>query len=241
MSYTYGKHRYLFIYGDSKYLETYRKNQINQILMQYFTSKNEDISDEDNLLPRFNVVDSNQEICIKGKCTITLTNGNTLPTAGLNGGLSLSYKDIDTIRKITIEDASLMTVENKTSFLRSNDAYTYVYLGGFATKGQVSFLKKIIQDNPMIGYYHFGDIDAGGFWIHKKLCQQTGTDFHLFAMSKDELSNKQYHNYLLPLTDNDVTRLTNLRDDVNYSDCIHYMLKHNVKLEQEIISYSISK
>lgn len=232
----------LLIYGDSKYLETNRKAQLNQILKRYIESKSIGIDDEEeNLLERFNIIDINQEICIKGNCTITLSNGNCIDLSGLSGGLSLSNKDIDLIQTIKINNHSLMTVENKTSFLRLDKQSCMIYLGGFATKAQIAFLKKIHQNNPLLTYYHFGDIDAGGFWIHKKLCEQTGINFNLFSMSENELKDSRYQAYCLPLTANDISRLNRLKDDYHYRQCIDYMLKNNVKLEQEIISYHLMK
>ena len=57
-----------------------------------------------------------------------------------------------------------MTIENKTSFQRlRNGKFAMMYLGGFANRDQIEFLKKVISDNPNIKYYHFGDIDIGGF------------------------------------------------------------------------------
>ena len=44
--------------------------------------------------------------------------------------------------------------------------------GGIAID-QIEFLKKVISDNLNVGYYHFGDIDIGGFLIHKHLCRET--------------------------------------------------------------------
>ncbi len=67
-----------------------------------------------------------------------------------------------------------MTIENKTSFQRLRDGDSaMMYLGGFANRHQIEFLKKVISDNPNVRYYHFGDIDIGGFLIRKHLCRET--------------------------------------------------------------------
>lgn len=44
---------------------------------------------------------------------------------------------------------------------------------------------------------------------------------------------KKYKAYTKPLTDNDRKRLLSFKD--RHQEVIDYMLKHNVKLEQEII------
>ena len=88
---------------------------------------------------------------------------------------------------------------------------------------------------------HFGDIDAGGFWIHKKLCEQTNINFKLFHMGKEDLKFEGFSNCLRQLTELDNKRLERMLDDVVYSGCVEYMIKNQVKLEQEIISLYIQR
>ncbi|MFZ7033825.1 Wadjet anti-phage system protein JetD domain-containing protein [Bulleidia extructa] len=225
----------ILIFGDSKYLENYRKTQVCSILYSYYVKNVEDVFGEENLLERFNVYDIDQDICIKGPVLIGFEN-KTIDIDGLTGGVSFSIKDIDKIKRIVVNSDRVMTIENKTSFLRMNQGYCYIYLGGFATKPQVTFIKKLIENNPDKRYLHFGDIDAGGFWIHKKLCEQTNMKFDLFCMDKKTLQNDNYKDYVKPLTENDVVRLTNLKDNSEYQECIEWILKNNFKLEQEIVS-----
>lgn len=229
----------MLIFGDSKYFENNRRTQVNSILFNYFISRGENVFEEENLLERYNIYDTDQDICIKGPVTIEFKN-KIIDIDGLSGGVSFSIKDIDRIQEIVIGCDRVMTVENKTSFLRMNDGSCYIYLGGFATKPQVSFIRKIIQDNPDKEYLHFGDIDAGGFWIHKKLCEQTKTQFELFHMMRSDLEDIRYAKCLKKLSDSDIHRLNNLKIYEQYSNCIDYMLKEKVKLEQEIISFYIT-
>ena len=204
-------------------------------MYSYYVKNGEDVFREENLLERFNVYDIDQEICIKGPVLIGFEN-KTIDIDGLTGGVSFSIKDIDKIKRIVVNSDRVMTIENKTSFLRMNQGDCYIYLGGFATKPQVTFIKKLIENNPDKRYLHFGDIDAGGFWIHKKLCEQTNMKFDLFCMDKKTLQNDNYKDYVKSLTENDVVRLTNLKDNSEYQECIEWILKNNFKLEQEIVS-----
>ncbi len=85
------------------------------------------------------------------------------------------------------------TIENKTSFQRLKDEDTAtMYLGGFANKHQIEFLKKVISDNPFVKYYHFGDIDIGGFLIHKHLCRETAKKFDLYCMGIQQLHDMRF-------------------------------------------------
>lgn len=230
----------MLIFGDSKYLENNRRSQVSSFLLRYYQNRGEEIIEDEKMFERFNVYDTDQDICIKGPVTIGFDN-KKFDIDGLFGGVSFSIKDVDKIKSIVVKCERVITVENKTSFLRMNDNACYIYLGGFATKPQISFIKRIIDNNPNKEYLHFGDIDAGGFWIHKKLCEQTTIEFKLFHMSEGDLKNPQYKHCLKELTDLDASRLNKLKEDKLYTECIEYMLEKRIKLEQEIISLSLSK
>lgn len=105
----------MLIFGDSKYLENYRKTQVCSILYSYYVKNGEDVFREENLLERFNVYDIDQEICIKGPVLIGFEN-KTIDIDGLTGGVSFSIKDIDKIKRIVVNSDRVMTIENKTSF-----------------------------------------------------------------------------------------------------------------------------
>lgn len=230
----------ILIFGDSKYLEKNRKSQVNSFLANYYITAGEDVFEEENLFERFNIYDTDQDICVKGPVIIEYEN-KTIDIKGLAGGVSFSIKDIDRIKAIIVNGDKVMTIENKTSFLRMTSDDCYIYLGGFATKPQIAFIKKLISDNPDKKYLHFGDIDAGGFLIHKKLCEQTNQFFGLFHMSEDDLKNTNYSSCLKSLSEYDIKRLNSLKTINEYSNCINYMIKFNKKLEQEIISYYLNK
>ena len=135
-----------------------------------------------------------------------------------------------------------MTIENKTSYQRMKDTSSaMMYLGGFANRYQIAFLKKVISDMPQVTYRHFGDIDLGGFLIHKHLCRETGKIFELYCMGIQQLSDIRFENCLRELTDHDRGRLEVLMKDMSYREVLMYMRAHNVKLEQEIVSYYMSK
>lgn len=226
----------MLIYGDSKHFEQYRRSQVCSVISKYLCANGEDVFEDENLLERFNVYDTDQDICIKGPVELVISN-KKIDISDLTGGVSFSIKDLDRITDISVNCEKVMTVENKTSFLRMKGECCYIYLGGFATKPQIAFIKKLITNNSDKEYLHFGDIDAGGFWIHKKLCEKTCHEFSLYHMNEEDLKNPSYAKCTKELSSNDVNRLMKLRTDGRYSECVEYMLKKNVKLEQEIVSY----
>ena len=66
------------------------------------------------------------------------------------------------------------------------------------------FLIKVYRSEPNKQYFHFGDIDAGGFYIFGDLCEKTGIPFQPFSMDIDTLYF--YKSYWKELTKNDVLK-----------------------------------
>ena len=90
---------------------------------------------------------------------------------------------------------------------------------------------------PNVEYFHFGDIDVGGFEIYRDLCNRTGIPFQTYRMGIHEL--KQYESYTKKLTANDQRRLEVLLEKKEYETVwpvLKYMKEHGKKLEQESIS-----
>ena len=145
-------------------------------------------------------------------------------------------------KRQSVNAESVMTIENKTSFQRlRNGKFAMMYLGGFANRDQIEFLKKVISDNPNIKYYHFGDIDIGGFLIHKHLCRETSKSFEMYCMGIEQLCDIRFSHCLRELTDNDMSRIGTLMEENLYNEVLKYMKENNLKLEQEIVSYYLVK
>ena len=111
-----------------------------------------------------------------------------------------------------------------------------IYLGGYHNSIRRMLLEKIYHDLPDAEYYHFGDIDVGGFLIYEDLCQKTGIPFKRYKMDLDNL--KQYEKYGKALTENDRDRIEKIlkrNPNVEYADVLEYMLASGVKLEQECL------
>ena len=139
-----------------------------------------------------NLEAAEQEIFIKGNWIIELEQ-YALDISKLQAGIAIASSDVRRIKSISVNAESVMTIENKTSFQRLRDGkFAMMYLGGFANRDQIEFLKKVISDNPNIKYYHFGDIDIGGFLIHKHLCRETSKSFAKELMKKYAIPTAAY-------------------------------------------------
>ncbi len=227
------------VYGDSKFFENNTLQPICNLIRKHLNRNcnNDEMLDE--ILLDYHISKEPQKICIKGKAIINLS-GKEVDISGFSGGVEFLVSDLADIQSIKLNTTKFMTIENRTSYNRYHkDNVVTFYLGGYANRYQRDFIKMIHRTNEKVSYFHFGDIDAGGFWIHHNLCEITGVDFALYSMSVNELQNKEYATCLHKLTDNDRIRLQELQDIGIYTDVIQYLLNNNVKLEQEIVSLSL--
>ena len=93
-------------------------------------------------------------------------------------------------------------------------------------------IRKIYENNPDKKYYHYGDFDAGGFYILLALRRKTGILFSPLNINLETI--KKYRDYTKKLMENDRIWLKNLLGG-EFDVVINYMLENDCKLEQEAI------
>lgn len=227
----------MLIYGDSKYLEETMLHPVCKTLRELLKCPCGTDELEDEILEHYHITREKQKLCIKGGVTLRIGERD-VKLGGLADGVEFFSGDLERLERVTVHAPAFMTVENYTSWLRlKSTGAALLYLGGYATRFQRDFLKKVFEDNPNLTFWHFGDIDAGGLYIHEHLCRVTGIPFRMYRMSCAELMDARFQRCLRPLTQQDKTRLKSLEEQEAYRELAAYMLAHNVKLEQEIISY----
>lgn len=230
----------MLVYGDSKWFENHNYEEVCAFL-RTAAGMIEEGERNDAVLGLFHVIPAEQEIFLKGSWKIEWER-YVLDISGLKGGIAIASGDVQSIKRITVNVENVMTVENKTSYQRLEGSNTaMMYLGGFANRHQIEFLKKVISDNPNVKYQHFGDIDVGGFLIHKHLCYETHRHFELYCMGIQQLKDLRFRHCLRELTDNDLSRMESFIEDELYREILKYMKENNVKLEQEIVSYYLKQ
>lgn len=224
------------VYGDSKFFENNTMDAVCTMLKRYEEDSAEEAELKDEILKKYHIFKEPQKLSVKGSIIIKIK-GMKIDLTGFSEGIEFTASELERITEIKLLAPNFMTVENRTSYLRYKNAHTVIfYLGGYANRDQREFLKRVYRDNPDAAYLHFGDIDAGGLWIHHHLCEITGIRFQLFCMSEKELKDPAYKKYLHALSENDRVRLQELKEKPEYQNVVEYMLEKNVKLEQEPVS-----
>lgn len=221
------------VYGDSKEFEKI-KGKVAKIIKDFDAQCNAE--SDDDILAEYNIVKNSTYVLIKNAFLFKLNNA-TIDLDSLGFEYALSDEMIKALVPIEISAERVITVENLTSFYGLQDSKALIiYLGGYHNHTKNLLLQRIKNIFPKGEYYHFGDIDAGGFYILNHLKEATGIPFKPYKMGIAELETKS--GYLKKLTDNDNRRLGLMKQDnrfIEFWDVIEYMLENNVKLEQEIL------
>lgn len=224
---TYIRNFSVRVLGDSKAFAKIQ-NAVVSILFEYG-----DYPEKDTILSDLNIIQNPGYVYVKGNGCVTIS-GQTIDVGKLDGDIGLSSKILDDIENILVGASKVVTIENLTTFHSFEDEDAFViYLGGYHNSIRRKMIKKLYQNNSGKKYYHCGDIDAGGFYIFLDLRRKTGIPFEPMNMNVETLV--KYEKYTKKLTENDKTRLSNLKDS-EFSEVITYMLENNCKLEQEALN-----
>lgn len=217
--------------GNSKSFES-----IEGKLCNIYRSFSDETEEDDKLLIRSKHIVMNPVFTYFKGDAIIKVNDETINLNKFGHEFSVSSKVIDDLEFINFSKKKILTIENLTTFTEFNNyEYFVIFLSGFHNNEKTKLLKKIYNFNPDLEFYHFGDIDWGGFNIFLNLENKTGIKFKPLFMSENTLKKKT--DLTLKLTKNDVANLSSLlKRNTIFSETIKYMLKNNCKLEQENIT-----
>lgn len=212
------------ILGDSKAFQRIRSKVVS-LLYEYG-----DFPEKETLLADLNIIKNPGHIYFKGKGRLSVC-GQVIDLSKINGDIAISSVMLKDIETIEVFGSTIITIENLTTFnaFRCTDAFA-IYLGGYHNTNRRNFIKKVYEQNRDKKYLHFGDIDAGGFYILEHLRKLTGIHFIPYKMDFETLKDNLA--FTKELTENDKKRLSQLLNS-EFKDTIRFMLDNNCKLEQE--------
>lgn len=226
------------LFGDSKRLESLAP-RLKALLFRYG-----EYEEKDFVLEECGIVKTPTYVMIKGNARICLGAQN-IDLSQMEGDLALSTATLRDLKWVKVLGRRVVTIENLTSFHEYISGEDFVvYLGGFHNKVKREFLRFLFKQNPEKEYRHFGDIDAGGFYILEHVKRKTGIPFRSLFMDAKIL--QAYRDSAMPLTANDRKRLQALYDELqdkiaagnaveDYRETLAFMLENNCKLEQEAV------
>lgn len=218
-------------FQDSKYFERI-ESRIAKVFRQFSGEFME--MDTLELLAEYGIYRTPNYVYFKGNAKIAIGE-EIVDLSLLKQGIGISGEDLAGIRFSDLDSIKkVITIENLTSFFRYREEDSLlIYLGGYHNRIRRTLLKMVYETIPDAKYYHFGDIDAGGFAILLDLRKKTGIPFMSYHMDLDTL--KQYRQYGKCLTETDRKRLEQISKEEEFREIIGFMLQENIKLEQECI------
>ncbi|MDR0730938.1 MAG: DUF2220 domain-containing protein [Treponema sp.] len=237
-------------FGDSKKFETGVKKRLLDIVRR--CADWDDDTGEDELLRFAGIVRYPQQFEFRGPLSIGFepdpSRGGTarrqsLDFSPLIHGASLNSLDLrrGTLR-LAPEVSRVLTIENQANYAdylhrQNNENELVVYHGGQFSPAKGLFFRAVAAAMPEhCPWYHWGDIDYGGFSMLARLRREIKPGVFPYRMNGEELI--RHAAFTVPVTDSYLEKLRSLTRQEELRDCfpcLEYMVKHRVRLEQEAL------
>lgn len=227
-------------YNDSKYFERNIEKYIVKIVRKYLHL--EELT-ESEILAEVGIVKYSEviEFCGNIKCHIQ---GQIIEYASITKGSYINGNTINDTKKIEISNdvTKIIFIENKANYMEyiqnKTDNELVIYHGGFYSPIKGEFFRKIYQSSEKrnVEFYHWSDIDIGGFEIFTRLRDNIIPE--LKPINMDIVTLQKYRNKAITIEDSYHKKLAKLKENKRFEvfwNVIDYMLQNNIKLEQEAI------
>ncbi|PKM83201.1 MAG: hypothetical protein CVU89_00125 [Firmicutes bacterium HGW-Firmicutes-14] len=228
--------------GHSKVFQREVKTRLARIANRYLineqTLHHQEMT-EDEIIAELGIERNSEEVLIWGAVSFLYGEKEIDYSVFPFGGV-IDTRYLAGMKISSVKAKKIITIENKANFhylvsRRPADGILLVYLGGFPGPRKRSFLAHLYRLNPDIPFYHWGDIDLGGFRIFSALRK---TIPGLEPLFMDEVTLLKYRDYCDELEENYIKQLEKLLDKKEYDNfrpVIRLMLQEKIRLEQEAL------
>jgi len=228
--------------GGSKIFEKKMRNRIARIAKDFMLEQ-EDLEKEE-VLQYIGIIKSSEELLFSGPLVIRLFD-EVIDFTPFCYGASMNTEMIKDFVVDKLAVKRVISIENKAVYLeyikrqKKVDEFI-IYLGGFYSPVKRIFLEKIyeyVQENNIrMEFYHWGDIDLGGFKIFVQLKNNIIKELHPLNMDVNIL--RKYARYGDPFSESYRKKVKKLLEKEEYEvfyGAIKAMLELGIKLEQEAL------
>ncbi|MGI6224727.1 MAG: Wadjet anti-phage system protein JetD domain-containing protein [Peptococcales bacterium] len=230
--------------GNSKVFQKRLRKRLAAIAREFAYCEQE--LDDDDIMAELGIEKTTEELLVKGNIVFSYQ-GQTLDYGvfPFGGIIDIGFARQMEISKI--EASVILTIENKSNFhyLASRQLpakILLIYIGGFPGPRKRELLARIysytLEEQIKLSFYHWGDIDMGGFRIFQVLkeiipsLQPLFMDVNTVQEFREycEETNKGYNFQLKELLFKDAYQ--------EFYPVITYLLENKIRLEQEALLIS---
>lgn len=232
-------------YNDSKTFEKNIQKTIIKITRKYYIKEDieREISDEE-VLREIGIEKYPEVIEFCGNMKLNI-NGEEICYSDKTLGSYVNTYTIQNMENIEISNlGKIIFIENKTNYIEyikcKKENEFVIYHGGFYSPIKGLFFKKIYEASKKmknrITYYHWSDIDIGGFEIFMRLKENIIQELLPYKMDKNTLLKNKEN--CRDFDESYRKLLQNQRQNERYKiffEVIDIMLENNIRLEQECL------
>lgn len=226
-------------FGDSKRFETVIRPKFISVLKRYLDDIEEDAKDEE-ILRRVGIVKYPEQLEFCGPIQIEL-DGGIVDYTPLQYGATVNAKDVRMGRfSISNSVKRVLFIENRANYVDYifHDKHLeelVIFHGGCYSPVKGLFFQKLISAAlPSTEFFHWGDIDYGGFSMLARLRRNIIPEIKPYRMSEEELI--KHRDYAILFGESYLQRVIELKNFPELKDCINclnFMITNRIKLEQE--------
>lgn len=226
-------------FGDSKRFESAIRPRFIGVLKRHLDDIDEDAKDEE-ILRRVGIVKYPEQMEFCGAIRVELNEGVVNYTP-LQYGATVNAKDVR-MGKFSISSSvkRILFIENRANFVdyifhhRHKEELVVFHGGCYSPVKGLFFQKLSAAALPDTEFYHWGDIDYGGFSMLARLRRNIVPSIKAYRMNVEELI--KYRDYATAFRDSYSQKIRGLKDLPELNDCINcldFMISNQIKLEQE--------
>ncbi|MDR1900560.1 MAG: DUF2220 domain-containing protein [Treponema sp.] len=243
-------------FGDSKKFETGVKNRFLEILRRYADFDDDAAGSDEELLRFAGITRYPEQFEFRGPLTLSFAavsnavGDDTVKTDGVGTGVDFSplifgasVNSTDLKRgalSLPPDLTRILSIENRANYIdyiyrKKETRELVIYHGGQYSPARGLFFKALAAAMPEgCPWYHWGDIDYGGFSMLARLRREIKRGALPYRMDEAEL--RAYRTFTLRPPPAYLEKLKTLADREELADCapcIAYMIKEGLRLEQE--------
>lgn len=227
-------------FGDSKHFERVVETRLLRILKKYLDC--DDQTTDEQLLNQIGIVKYPEQFEFCGPISLSFPDGKCLDFSNLSGGSTIYGQDM-AAAQITLSKGArcILSIENKANYFdyiskhRKPDEFV-IYHGGQYSPSKQIFLQAVAHASEQLPWYHWGDIDYGGFSMLARLRREISSNIEPYRMNIQELIT--FAAFTTSFSSEYSQKLHELSARAELSDCsecLAYMLEHCMRLEQEAL------